>query len=107
MLGYFIYRGFYPFGSSSVLTVDLGQQYVDFFAYFRHTLLCILRVNYFTHFQKALGGPMIGEAAYYLLSPFNLLFVFFSRQIFNSWMLAYLTVKIRVRWLYFWAVTQK
>ncbi len=26
MLGYFIYRGFYPFGSSSVLTVDLGQQ---------------------------------------------------------------------------------
>ena len=39
MLGYFIYRGFYPFGSSSVLTVDLGQQYVDFFAYFRHTLL--------------------------------------------------------------------
>ena len=50
---------------------------------------------------------MIGEAAYYLLSPFNLLFVFFPRQIFNSWMLAYLTVKIRVRWLYFWAVTQK
>ncbi len=76
MLGYFIYRGFYPFGSSSVLTVDLGQQYVDFFAYFRHTLLHSPSELFYS-FSKALGGPMIGEAAYYLLSPFNLLFVFF------------------------------
>ena len=32
MGGYFVYRGMAPFGSSTVLTVDLGQQYVDFFA---------------------------------------------------------------------------
>ena len=35
MGGYFVYRGMAPFGSSTVLTVDLGQQYVDFFAYLR------------------------------------------------------------------------
>ncbi len=50
MLGYFIYRGFYPFGSSSVLTVDLGQQ--STFLLIFAIPCCILRVNYFTHFQK-------------------------------------------------------
>lgn len=39
MGGYFVYRGMAPFGSSTVLTVDLGQQYVDFFAYLRSSLL--------------------------------------------------------------------
>ncbi len=29
----------YPFGNSSLLTVDMGQQYIDFYAYFRQTLL--------------------------------------------------------------------
>ena len=33
MLAYFISRSMYPFGSSSLLTVDLGQQYIDFFAF--------------------------------------------------------------------------
>lgn len=76
MLAYFIYRGFYPFGNSTVLTVDLGQQYVDFFASFRHTLLNSPSELFYS-FSKALGGPMLGEYAYYLLSPFNLLFLFF------------------------------
>ena len=34
--------GVYPFGNSTLLTVDLGQQYVDFFSYYRTTLLPIL-----------------------------------------------------------------
>ncbi len=28
---YFIYRKFAPFGNSSIMTVDMGQQYIDFF----------------------------------------------------------------------------
>lgn len=31
MACYFAYRQMTPFGKSSLLTVDLGQQYVDFF----------------------------------------------------------------------------
>ncbi|WP_263640496.1 YfhO family protein [Levilactobacillus brevis] len=31
MTGYFIYRQMAPFGTSSLLTVDLGQQYIDIF----------------------------------------------------------------------------
>ena len=76
MLGYFIFRQMYPFGKSSLLTVDLGQQYVDFFAFFRRTLLHDPS-NFFYSFSKALGGGMLGEWAYYLMSPFNLLLLFF------------------------------
>lgn len=76
MLGYFMYRKMYPFGGETLLTVDLGQQYVDFFAFLRQTLLHD-PTNFFYTFNKAIGGEMLGEFAYYLLSPFNLLFLFF------------------------------
>ncbi len=76
MLSYFAYRKMFPFGHSTLLTVDLGQQYVDFFAFFRHTLLHDPSSFFYT-FNKAIGGEMLGEFAYYLLSPFNLLFLFF------------------------------
>lgn len=74
--GYFIYRGFAPFGSSSVMTVDMGQQYVDFFSYFRTTLLHDPS-GFFYSFGKALGGDMLGTWSYYLMSPFNLLLLLF------------------------------
>lgn len=76
MLAYFISRSMYPFGSSSLLTVDLGQQYIDFFAFYRHALLHS-PTSFFYSFSKAIGGNMLGEWAYYLLSPFNLIFLFF------------------------------
>ena len=73
---YFIYRGFAPFGQSSVLTVDMAQQYVDFFAYFRHTLLSNPS-GFFYSFGKALGGDMLGTWSYYLMSPLNFLILLF------------------------------
>lgn len=76
MLGYFIYRKMAPFGQNTLLTVDLGQQYIDFFAFFRNSILHDPS-NFFYSFNKAIGGEMFGEFAYYLLSPFNLLFLFF------------------------------
>ncbi|ETY74496.1 YfhO family protein [Lactiplantibacillus fabifermentans] len=76
MTGYFIYRHMAPFGSSSLLTVDLGQQYVDLFAYFRHTLLHDPSA-FFYSFSKTIGGEMVGVWAYYLMSPFNLIYLLF------------------------------
>ncbi|MFC6254775.1 YfhO family protein [Secundilactobacillus hailunensis] len=76
MAAYFSYRGMGPFGNSTLLTVDLGQQYVDFFAYFRHTLLSHPS-GLFYSFQKALGGEMFGVWTYYLMSPFNLILLLF------------------------------
>lgn len=56
---YFAIRGAFPFGSSSVLTVDLGQQYIDFFAYLRQTLLGNPGQLFYA-FNKGLGGDMFG-----------------------------------------------
>ena len=77
MGAYFAYRGMAPFGSSSILTVDLGQQYVDFFAYFWHSLLHHPS-SFLYSFSKGLGGEMFGTNAYYLFSPLNLLLLPFT-----------------------------
>lgn len=74
---YFAYRHMEPFGSSSLLTVDLGQQYIDFFAYLRHALLHDPSSIFFS-FSNGLGGEMLGTWAYYLMSPLNWILLFFS-----------------------------
>lgn len=75
VLGYGVFRHVYPFGNQTVLTVDLGQQYIDFFALYRKTLL-EHPLSFFYSFSKGLGGDMLGVFAYYLMSPFNLLLLF-------------------------------
>jgi uncharacterized membrane protein YfhO len=79
MLAYFIYRGFAPFGSSSLLTVDMGQQYVAFYEYFRSTILGHPG-QFFYSFSNGLGGDMFGTWTYYLLSPTNLVLLFFKKE---------------------------
>lgn len=79
MTAYFAYRQMAPFGNSSLLTVDLGQQYVDFFAYFRSMLLHHPG-SLFYSFSKGLGGEMFGTNAYYLFSPLNIILLAFPAQ---------------------------
>ncbi len=71
--------GIYPFGELSVLAIDSRNQYVSFFAYLRDNLLLGGQSWLYT-FSKALGGDMAGFSAYYLLSPFNLLLLFFPTK---------------------------
>ncbi|AVK62898.1 hypothetical protein C5Z26_01630 [Lactobacillus sp. CBA3606] len=111
MTGYFIYRHMAPFGSSSLLTVDLGQQYVDLFAYFRHTLLHDPSA-FFYSFSKTIGGEMVGVWAYYLMSPFNLIYLFFPGQslttgIFIVTVLKYGCAGLAFAWLLTKTQTQK
>ena len=63
-----------PFGNRTWLTIDLGQQYVDFFSYYKDTLLHHPE-QFFYSFSKSIGGEMVSLWAYYLMSPFNLLFL--------------------------------
>lgn len=74
---YFATRQMMPFGNSTILTVDLGQQYVDMFAALRNTLFHH-PATFFYSFSNALGGDMLGLWTYYLMSPLNLLLLFFS-----------------------------
>ncbi|WP_081326596.1 YfhO family protein [Latilactobacillus curvatus] len=69
---YGLLRQVFPFGGQTILTVDLGQQYIDFYAFFRSTLLHHPE-TFFYSFAKGLGGDMLGVWAYYLMSPFNLI----------------------------------
>ncbi|KRN95070.1 hypothetical protein IV55_GL000351 [Furfurilactobacillus siliginis] len=78
MTGYFASRHMAPFGNSSLLTVDMGQQYIDFFAFFRDTVLHHPG-SFFYSFGKGLGGETTSLWAYYLMSPFNLLLLPFGK----------------------------
>lgn len=75
---FFAFRRVYPFGNGSLLTVDMGQQYIDFYAYFRQTVLGHPG-QFLFGWNKDLGGDMIGVWAYYLMSPFNFLLVLFPK----------------------------
>ena len=68
-----------PLGNRTWLTIDLGQQYVDFFSYYQDTLLHHPE-QFFYSFSKSIGGEMVSLWAYYLLSPFNLLFLLIPRS---------------------------
>ncbi|MFT8324986.1 YfhO family protein [Oenococcus sicerae] len=78
MLGYFAYRKMAPFGNSSILTVDLGQQYIDMFSGMRETILHNPHQLFYS-FGKNFGGEMFSEWSYYLFSPLNLLLLFFNQ----------------------------
>lgn len=69
---YFLLQKNFPIGDGSVLTTDLGQEYIDFFSYYRRVLLGHPEQFLYT-FSSSLGGPMLGTWSYYLFSPFNLL----------------------------------
>lgn len=69
-----------PFGSNSLLISDMSNQYVDFFSYLKSILLG--ENDFFYTFSKSMGGDAVGFSAYYLLSPLNLLFLFFSQEQF-------------------------
>lgn len=66
-----------PFGNHSLVTVDAYYQYMDFFAFLKDVLTGTNSISY--TFSSNLGSSYIGQFAYYLASPFNVLLLFFSK----------------------------
>lgn len=62
-----------PFGDSNLLVSDLGTQYVPFFAYFKEMIIGDGSPLY--SFSSGMGDDFLPLAAYYLMSPFNVLFL--------------------------------
>ena len=79
ILAIFLLFSITPFGHRTWLTIDLGQQYVDFFSYYQDTLLHHPE-QFFYSFSKSIGGEMVSLWSYYLLSPFNLIFLLIPRS---------------------------
>jgi len=70
--------GIYPFGHKSILTYDLRSQYVDFYAELRNILSG--GGNLFYSFSRAFGGDFFTLFSYYLISPFNIILIFFNES---------------------------
>ena len=64
-------------GNKNILTVDLQDQYIEFFNALKN--IFDGKIGPFYSFSKTLGGNMFGLITYYLLSPFNLIIMFFNR----------------------------
>lgn len=70
--------GQFPFGENSLLIWDMDWQYSAFFAHL-HDILHGEASPWYS-FSRAIGGDMVGVSAYYLISPFNILFYFFDAE---------------------------
>ena len=73
MAGLYAVMGIWPFGDVTVLTGDLNGQYLNYYAAVREGLLSGDGIAY--SFEKGPGGSMLGILAYYIASPFNLLYL--------------------------------
>lgn len=71
--------GVYPFGDKTLLISDMQNQYISYLSYYK-TLFTSGNDLFYT-FSKNLGGDMTGFAAYYLLSPLNLILLLFPDRL--------------------------
>ena len=78
MAAAFALCGVAPFGGKSLGVLDMSDQYLAFLASLRDILTGRASALYLP--SLALGGDMVGVAAYYLMSPLNLLACLFSKQ---------------------------
>ena len=76
VMGVFMYWRVTPFGNHSLLMSDMGTQYIPLLTALRHALR--YQIFHFYTFSESLGNGLVSTVAYYLLSPFNLLVVFFG-----------------------------
>lgn len=85
--------GMYPFGNKSFMAVDFSHQYISFFGYFKNMVLTGDWSGFFYSFSKSLGGEMVGTFSYYLMSPFNILYILLPLKHFP--MAIFLTIWLR------------
>ncbi len=66
----------FPFGTNSVLVLDLNGQYINFFADLKNKLL--EGGSFLYSWTRSMGGEYMGIFAYYVSSPFSFLVALFS-----------------------------
>jgi len=67
-----------PFGTGTFIISDAKYQYIDFAVYWKSVLTG--ENDLFYTLSKNMGGNMLSLAAYYLLSPLNLIFLFATAE---------------------------
>ena len=99
MLGVMLFRGFIPFGNTSMLYSDMYHQYYPFFCSYRRALLSgdSLLINW----DIGLGVNNIGLIAYYLASPLNLLSIFIPESMLLGYFSLLAPIKLGFAGLFF------
>ena len=90
LFAYYISK-IYPFGDKSILFRDLRGQYISYFSEFRNALVGDGSLLY--SFTKEMGGNMFGLSAYYTMSPLNLIFALFPKNMLNEAVLVLILIK--------------
>lgn len=93
MLVVWAFMGTFPFGDKSLMAVDFGQQYISFFGLLKHAVLSGDLSSLSYSFTKSLGGDMIGVLGYYLMSPFNIIYILTPLKYFGF--AVFLTIWLR------------
>ena len=75
MLVVWFFMGSYPFGNKSLMTIVFDQQYISFYGLLKNAILSGDLSSLTYSFTKSIGGDMVGELGYYLMSPFNIIYV--------------------------------
>lgn len=83
----------YPFGSKSLMAVDFSHQYISFYGFLKNAVLTGDWTAFSYSFTKSLGGEMIGILSYYLMSPFNIIYILLPLKYFPLGV--FLTIWIR------------
>lgn len=87
----YLARGLYPFGSGTVLVLDLNGQYVYFFEYLKSAVLDGNSLLY--SWSRALGGEFLGMYAYYVASPLSYLICLFPADKTQEFLLVMFMLK--------------
>lgn len=93
MLVVWAFMGTFPFGDKSLMAVDFGQQYISFFGLLKNAVLSGDLSSLSYSFTKSLGGDMIGVLGYYLMSPFNIIYILMPLKHFGF--AVFLTIWLR------------
>ncbi len=96
VLMYLMYlaREIHPFGSGSVLVLDLNAQYVSFFEALRKFVYGDASLLY--SFSRALGGEFLGIYAYYIASPFSYIVCLFPEDKILDALLCIFLLKVAI-----------
>lgn len=92
MLGIFVARGIFPFGSNSFMFSDMYHQYVPFLTEFWHKLHGGESLAFSWH--AGLGSNFVAIYAYYLASPLNWLSFFCPEGFLIEFMTYLIVIKI-------------
>ena len=93
MLVVWAFMGTFPFGDKSLMAVDFDQQYISFFGLLKNAVLSGDLSSLSYSFTKSLGGDMIGVLGYYLMSPFNIIYILTPLKYFGF--AVFLTIWLR------------